>query len=91
MSNSGLAENKIFTPEKVQTLNNSKIREQLNADFGKANKEWKSLNPKSRENVNTFFQLELINRENENQKITPRVAQAIMQLWENNTNIQSNC
>jgi TPP-dependent indolepyruvate ferredoxin oxidoreductase alpha subunit len=88
-NNSKTNEDKIFAPEKIQSFTDNKIKEQLKGNFV-ANKNWKTLNQKNRDNINTFFQLEFINREKANQKISPRVAQTMMHLWANNTNIQSN-
>jgi len=58
--------------------------------FTDANHDWNKLSESSKENINTYLQLELRSDGNQNQAMSPRVAQQLMKLWTSNTDIKSN-
>lgn len=77
----------LISPEQIPTLTNSKKK--LQESFSNAGSKWKTIDAKNREQINTFLKLELSNQE-ANNKINPRVAQQVMRLWTNDTNLQTN-
>lgn len=77
----------IISPEQIPTLTNSKKK--LQESFSNSGSKWKTIDAKNREQINTFLKLELSNQETNN-KINPRVAQQVMRLWTNDTNLQTN-
>lgn len=78
----------IISPKQIPAL--VTIKAKLKNGFSNSDSKWKTLDPKNREHINTFLKLEFSNQESEQNKINPRVAQQIMQLWNNDTNIQTN-
>jgi len=78
----------IISPEQIPALTNSKTK--LKDSFSNAGSKWKTIESKNREHINTFLKLELSSQESEKHNINPRVAQQIMQLWNNDSNIQTN-
>ncbi len=78
----------IISPEQISTLATKKPK--LKDGFSNSGSKWKTLDSKNREHINTFLKLELSNQESDKRKINPRVAQQIMQLWNSDTNIQTN-
>lgn len=78
----------IFSGE-IQSLKENKTK--LKDGFSNSGSKWKTIDSKSKEQINTFLKLEFSRQESNNQnKINPRVAQQIMQLWNNDSNIQIN-
>lgn len=75
----------IFSPKEISKLNVSEKK--LKDGFSNAANKWKTLDLKEREQINTFLKLQL---SAENSTINQRVAQQIMQLWNKDTNIQTN-
>ena len=78
----------IISSEQIPALATNKAK--LKDSFSNSGSKWKTIDPKNREHINTFFKLELSSRESEIHNINPRVAQQIMQLWNNDINIQTN-
>lgn len=78
----------VISPEQIPALANSKTK--LKDSFSNAGSKWKTIESKNREHINTFLKLELSSQENEKHNINPRVAQQIMELWNNDSNIQTN-
>lgn len=88
--NINTSDGNIISSTSIQTLCSGENKNKLKEYFTLSNKSWNLLSAKNRNDINTFMQLELRKREQEKQPITPRIAEQIMQLWSNNTNIQSN-
>ncbi|MBK7970536.1 MAG: hypothetical protein IPK08_17245 [Bacteroidetes bacterium] len=78
----------IVTSGQIPALASNKTK--LKDSFSNSGSKWKTIDSKNREYINTFLKLELSNQESEAHNINPRVAQQIMQLWNNDTNIQTN-
>jgi len=78
----------IIFPEQIPSLKNSK--DKLKGSFSNSGNKWKAIDLKTKEYINTFLKIELSNHENVNKRINPRVAQQIMQLWDNDSNILTN-
>jgi hypothetical protein len=78
----------IITSVQIPALASNKTK--LKDSFSNSESKWKTLDSKSREHINTFLKLELSSQESETHSIKTRVAQQIMQLWNNDTNIQTN-
>lgn len=78
----------IITAVQIPALASNKTK--LKDSFSNSGSKWKSIDSKSREHINTFLKLELSSQESETHSIKTRVAQQIMQLWNNDTNIQTN-
>ena len=78
----------IITSVQIPALASNKTK--LKDSFSNSGSKWKTLDSKSREHINTFLKLELSSQESETHSIKTRVAQQIMQLWNNDTNIQTN-
>jgi hypothetical protein len=78
----------IISSGQIPSLKNSKA--ELQKGFSNAGNKWKTIDSKSKEYINTFLKLELSNQESDSNKINPRVARQIMQLWNNDSNIQIN-
>ncbi|TXH53869.1 MAG: hypothetical protein E6Q89_08945 [Bacteroidia bacterium] len=75
----------IVSPKETPTLKSNEKK--LKDSFSNVASKWKTLDTKNREHINTFLKLQL---SGENQTINPRVAEQIMQLWKQDTNIQTN-
>ncbi|MBS1775322.1 MAG: hypothetical protein JSS64_03470 [Bacteroidetes bacterium] len=75
----------IVSPKETSALTNNEKK--LKDGFSNATNKWKPLDAKNREQLNTFLKLQLSGK---NQNINPRVAEQIMQLWKQDTNIQTN-
>ncbi len=79
----------IISSGQIPSLKNSKAV--LQKGFSNSGNKWKVIDSKSKEQINTFLKLELSNQESDKKnKINPKVAQQIMQLWNNDSNIQIN-
>lgn len=78
----------IITSGQIPALASNKTT--LKDSFSNSGSKWKTLDSKNREHINTFLKLELSSQESQTHNINPRVAQQIMQLWNNDTNIQTN-
>lgn len=79
----------IISSSQIPSLKESKTK--LKDGFSNSGTKWKTIDSKSKEQINTFLKLELSSQESNNQnRINPRVAQQIMQLWNNDSNIQIN-
>ncbi len=75
----------IVSPKETQALASNEKK--LKDGFSNAVNKWKTLDSKDREHINTFLKLQL---SGENQTINPRVAEQIMQLWKQDSSIQTN-
>lgn len=75
----------IVSSKETQALASNEKK--LKDGFSNAANKWKTLDTKNREHINTFLKLQLSGK---NQTINPRVAEQIMQLWKQDTNIQTN-
>ena len=78
----------IISSGQIPALATNKTK--LKDSFSNSGSKWKAIDSKNREHINTFLKLELSSQESEAHNINPRVAQQIMQLWNNDTNIQTN-
>ncbi len=83
-------ESQLFAPEQVPEMNTNNIKNKLKDNFLSSESNWKTINLKTRESINTYFKLELSKNENESHSIKPRVAEQIMKLWLNDNSLQSN-
>ncbi len=75
----------IVSSDQIPEFANNKTK--LKDGFSNAGSKWKQLDSKNREHINTFLKLQL---SGENQTINPRVAEQVMWLWGQDTNIQTN-
>lgn len=87
-NSSNSSEVQIITPKQIQALTNNKTK--VKDSFSNSRSNWRTINPKDREQINTYLKIELENKEAESNKLSPRVVDQIMRLWEQNSNLQSN-
>ncbi len=87
-SQSKFNDSRIIFPEQIPMLASCDTK--LKDGFLVTDSKWKTIDFKYRENINTFIKIELSSQESDNGKINSRVAQQIMQLWNNDTTIQTN-
>lgn len=78
----------VISSSQIPSLKENKMK--LKDGFSNSGSKWKAVDSKNREQINTFLKLELSTNESDSSKINPRVAQQLMQLWNNDTNIQIN-
>jgi hypothetical protein len=74
----------IISSEKILGLENNKNT--LKNCFSKSGNNWKLLDSKDREQISIFLKIQLEEYQNNN----PRIAEQIIRLWEQDTNIQVN-
>lgn len=78
----------ILSPGLIPNLTNNKAK--LKDSFSNSVSKWKQIDGINKEHINTYLKLELASAEGENHNINPRVAEQIMKLWAQNSNIQTN-
>jgi hypothetical protein len=78
----------VLSPFQISALVSNEKK--LMHHFSNSDSKWQTLNSKGREQINNFLKQELSQQSSEIGSVNARVAQNIMQLWNNDNNIQTN-